>query len=58
MSTERINLMGVPLDILHEEDIDSVVTSLLQKEGVQQVVFLDLWSFLKLAGITIFARLF
>lgn len=47
MSTERINLMGVPLDILHEEDIDSVVTSLLQKEGVQQVVFLDLWSFLK-----------
>lgn len=47
MSLERIQLLGVPLDILREEDIDETVTSLLKKEGVQQVVFLDLWAFLK-----------
>lgn len=47
MAVERINLMNVPLDILAPEDIDNVVMSLIEQEGVQQIIFLDIWDFLK-----------
>lgn len=47
MAVKRINLMNVPLDILQPEDIDAVTLELIKKEGVQQIVFLTLWDFLK-----------
>lgn len=47
MAVERIMLLNVPLDILHAEEIDTVVLELSKKEGVQQIVFLTLWDFLK-----------
>lgn len=47
MSVERIDLLGVPIDVLKDEDIEETVMNLLKKEGSQQIVFLSLWDFLK-----------
>lgn len=47
MAVERIQLMKVPIDILNPEDIEEVAMDLLKKEGIQQIVFLTLWDFLK-----------
>lgn len=47
MAVERINLMNVPIDILQPDDIDRVVLDLSKKKGVQQIIFLTLWDFLK-----------
>ncbi len=47
MAVKRINFLNVPIDILHEEDIEETVTELLDRKGVQQVVFLTLWDVLK-----------
>ncbi|MEL3909360.1 MAG: WecB/TagA/CpsF family glycosyltransferase [Treponemataceae bacterium] len=47
MSVERIYLLGVPIDVLKDEDIEEVAMSFLKREGIQQIVFLSLWDFLK-----------
>lgn len=47
MVCERIDFMGVPIDILKEEEIEKVVMELLEKKQVAQVVFLSTWDVLK-----------
>ncbi len=47
MAVKRINFLNVPIDILPEEDIEATVTELLDKKGVQQVIFMTLWDVLK-----------
>ena len=44
---ERINLLKVPLDILREEDMESVIRDLNQQEGPQQIVLLTFSEFMK-----------
>ena len=47
MSRQRINILGVPVDIIQPEDLESEILSLLEKEGVKQIVFLSVWNLLK-----------
>ncbi len=47
MLAERIDFMGVPLDILREEDIEDTVMDLLSRDKPQQVIFMTVWDVLK-----------
>ncbi len=47
MVCERIDFMGVPVDILNEEDIEKVIMELLETKKVAQIVFLSTWDVLK-----------
>lgn len=47
MQCERIDFLGVPVDILKEEDIEQVVLDLLDAKKVSHIVFLSTWDVLK-----------
>ncbi len=47
MLAKRIDLLGVPLDILREEDIEDTVMDLLSRDKPQQVIFMTVWDVLK-----------
>ena len=47
MSIERINLIGVPIDICEPENLESEILELLAKPGTKQIVFLSIWDLLK-----------
>jgi len=47
MQCERINFLGVPVDILKEEDIEQVILDLLDAKKVSHIVFLSTWDVLK-----------
>ncbi len=50
MSAERIDFLGVPLDILKEDEVEATVMDLLSRRGVQQVIFMTIWDVLKARG--------
>jgi len=47
MLCERIDFLGVPVDILKEEDVERVVMALLETKKVAHIVFLSTWDVLK-----------
>ena len=47
MSIERINLIGVPVDVCGPENLESALLELLAKPGTKQIVFLSIWDLLK-----------
>ena len=47
MSIERINLIGVPVDICGPENLESAILELLAKPGTKQIIFLSIWDLLK-----------
>lgn len=47
MACARIDFLGVPLDVLKEEDIESEILSLLNKNKPVQIIFLSTWDILK-----------
>ena len=47
MSIERINLIGVPVDVCEPENLESAVLELLAKPGTKQIIFLSIWDLLK-----------
>ncbi|MBP3710421.1 MAG: WecB/TagA/CpsF family glycosyltransferase [Treponema sp.] len=47
MSIQRINVVGVPVDVCLPEDIEGGVLELLAKPGTKQIVFLSIWDLLK-----------
>lgn len=44
---KRINIVGVPVDICKNEDMDDVILELLAKPGTKQIVFLSIWDLLR-----------
>lgn len=46
MAIERINLLSVPVDIVHTEDIEMEILAMLEKPGVKQVIFISIWDLL------------
>lgn len=44
---ERINVCGVPVDILKPENLDQEILEILAKPGTKQIVFLNVWNLLK-----------
>ncbi len=47
---ERIDVAGVPVDILRPENLDQEILEILSKPGTKQIVFLNVWNLLKARG--------
>ena len=47
MSKQRINILGVPVDIVQPENLESEILELLEKDGVKQIVFLSIWDLIR-----------
>lgn len=47
MNKQRINIVGVPVDILRPENLEKEILMLLEKDGPKQIVFLSIWDLLK-----------
>lgn len=47
MSVERINLIGVPVDICSPENLENEILELLAHPGTKQIVLLSIWDLLK-----------
>ena len=47
MAIERINLIGVPVDVCGPENLEAAVLELLAKPGTKQIIFLSIWDLLK-----------
>ena len=47
MSIERINLIGVPVDVCGPENLEAAILELLAKPGTKQIIFLSIWDLLK-----------
>ncbi len=47
MAITRINLIGVPVDIVQPENLESEILELLAKPGTKQIVFLSIWNLLR-----------
>ena len=47
MAVKCIDFLNVPIDILPEEDIEETVLNLLERKGVQQIIFMTIWDVLK-----------
>ena len=47
MSIERINLIGVPVDVCEPENLEAAILELLAKPGTKQIIFLSIWDLLK-----------
>ncbi len=44
---QRIELLGVPVDIVKPEDMEKVLFSLHDQAGIKQVIFISVWDLLK-----------
>lgn len=47
MAIQRIEILGVPVDIMQPEDIELTVLELLARPGTKQIIFLSIWDLLK-----------
>ena len=47
MAINRITLIGVPVDIIQPENLESEILELLAKPGTKQIVFLSIWNLLR-----------
>ncbi len=47
MAIQRINVLGVPVDILQPQDMEKEILELLVMNGSKQIVFLSIWDLLK-----------
>ncbi|MDR3312638.1 MAG: WecB/TagA/CpsF family glycosyltransferase [Spirochaetaceae bacterium] len=56
MAFERINVVGVPVDLCPPEDLERVVLTLLDKPGTKQIVFLSVWDLLNARRKNIFGE--
>ena len=50
MSIQRINLLGVPVDICGPENLENEILEILAKPGTKQIIFLSIWDLLKARG--------
>ena len=47
MGMQRINIVGVPVDVCRPEDLENEILEILAKPGTKQIVFLSVWGLLK-----------
>ncbi len=50
MAMQRINVLGVPMDICRPENFESEILEVLAKPGTKQIVFLSVWDLLRARG--------
>lgn len=47
MAIQRINLIGVPVDICAPENLENEVLEIMAKPGTKQIIYLSIWDLLK-----------
>ena len=55
MAINRISLIGVPVDIIQPENLESEILELLANPGTKQIVFLSIWNLLRARHKGVFA---
>lgn len=50
MARQRIDVLGVPVDVIPPQDLEAEIMELLAKPGTKQIVFLNIWELLKARG--------
>lgn len=50
MAIQRIDVLGVPVDILPPQDLEAEILELISRPGTKQIVFLSVWDLLKARG--------
>ena len=50
MARQRIEILGVPVDVCPIEDLETEILELLANPGTKQIVFLSIWDLLKARG--------
>ncbi len=56
MEIERIDLLGVPVDVCRPSDFEDAIVSIMEREGPKQIVFLSIWDLLWARGKSGFAK--
>ena len=56
MEIERIELLGVPVDVCRPAEFEEAIVSLMETDGPKQIVFLSIWDLLKARGRSEFAN--
>ncbi|MCI5606158.1 MAG: WecB/TagA/CpsF family glycosyltransferase [Treponema sp.] len=47
MAINRINLIGVPVDVCEPENLENEILEILARPGTKQIIFLSIWDLLK-----------
>ena len=47
MAIERINLLGVPVDICEPQNLENEVMEIMAMPGTKQIIFLSIWDLFK-----------
>ncbi|QTQ12487.1 WecB/TagA/CpsF family glycosyltransferase [Treponema parvum] len=50
MALQRIEILGVPVDVCRPEEMEGHILELLAKPGTKQIVFLSVWNLLRARG--------
>ena len=56
MAVQRIEMLGVPVDICLPQDMEEVIMKLTEKDEPSQIVFMTIWDFMKARGNNDYAR--
>ena len=48
MAVQRIELLGVPVDVCSKQDLEEKILQLLEKKGPSQISFITIWDFMKI----------
>jgi N-acetylglucosaminyldiphosphoundecaprenol N-acetyl-beta-D-mannosaminyltransferase len=56
MGIQRIEIVGVPVDICRPENLEAEILELMAKPGTKQIVFLSVWNLLKARGHSDYAE--
>lgn len=55
MAVQRIEILGVPVDVCQRTELEGKILDLMEKEGPSQIIFLSIWDLLKARGKNEFA---
>ena len=56
MAVQRINVLGVPVDILDAQNMENEILEMLAKPGTKQIVFMSVWDLLRARGKNEYAQ--
>lgn len=47
MAVERVEVLGVPVDVCQPQNLEKEIMRLLEKPGTKQIIFMNIWDLLK-----------
>lgn len=56
MAVQRINILGVPVDVCQQGELEAKILELMEKDGPSQIIFLSIWDLIRARGKSEFAE--